>query len=114
MGGVVGGRDGAVVAAPRARALCDLSHGHDPSSDAIIRRAFTGSRSNLRTTMSEREAEDWLIRYLVVMVVAATALLMLIYGLVFAPSMAVTAGALVALAAVSAVIIVDLRSWRTA
>lgn len=64
--------------------------------------------------MSEREAEDWLIRYLVVMVVAATALLMLIYGLVFAPSMAVTAGALVALAAVSAVIIVDLRSWRTA
>jgi len=66
------------------------------------------------TTMSEREAEDWLIRYLVVMVVAATALLMLIYGLVFAPSMAVTAGALVALAAVSAVIIIDLRSWRTA
>jgi len=64
--------------------------------------------------MSEREAEDWLIRYLVVMVVAATALLMLIYGLVFAPSMAVTAGALVALAAVSAVIIIDLRSWRTA
>lgn len=64
--------------------------------------------------MSEREAEDWLIRYLVVMVVAATALLMLIYGLVFAPSMAVTAGAIVALAVVSAVIIVDLRSWRTA
>lgn len=64
--------------------------------------------------MSEREAEDWLIRYLVVMVVAATALLMLIYGLVFAPSMAVTAGALVALAAVCAVIIIDLRSWRTA
>ena len=64
--------------------------------------------------MSEREAEDWLIRYLVVMVVAATALLMLIYGLVFAPSMAVTAGALVALAAVTAVIIIDLRSWRTA
>jgi membrane protein YdbS with pleckstrin-like domain len=66
------------------------------------------------TTMSEREAEDWLIRYLVVMVVAATALLMLIYGLVFAPSMALTAGALVALAVVSAVIIIDLRSWRTA
>lgn len=64
--------------------------------------------------MSEREAEDWLIRYLVVMVVAATALLMLIYGLVFAPSMAVTAGALVALAVVSAVIIIDLRSWRAA
>ncbi|WP_348610078.1 hypothetical protein [Halobaculum rarum] len=64
--------------------------------------------------MSEREAEDWLIRYLVVMVVAATALLMLIYGLVFAPSMAVTAGAVVALAAVTAVIIIDLRSWRTA
>ncbi|SHH56304.1 hypothetical protein [Halobaculum gomorrense] len=64
--------------------------------------------------MSDREAEDWLIRYLVVMVVAATALLMLIYGLVFAPSMALTAGALVALAAVTAVIIVDLRSWRTA
>lgn len=62
--------------------------------------------------MSEREAEDWLIRYLVVMVVAATALLMLIYGLVFAPSMALTAGALVALAVVSAVIIIDLRSWR--
>ncbi|QZP38011.1 hypothetical protein [Halobaculum magnesiiphilum] len=64
--------------------------------------------------MSEREAEDWLIRYLVVMVVAATALLMLIYGLVFAPSVAVTAGALVALAAVSAVVVMDLRSWRTA
>lgn len=64
--------------------------------------------------MSEREAEDWLIRYLVVMVVAATALLMLIYGLVFAPSMAVTAGAVVALVAVTAVIIADLRSWRTA
>ena len=64
--------------------------------------------------MSEREAEDWLIRYLIVMVVAATALLMLIYGLVFAPSMAMTAGALVALAAVTAVIILDLRSWRTA
>ncbi|QZX99414.1 hypothetical protein [Halobaculum rubrum] len=64
--------------------------------------------------MSEREAEDWLIRYLVVMVVAATALLMLIYGLVFAPSMALTAGAVVALAAVTAVIVLDLRSWRTA
>ncbi|GAA0195271.1 hypothetical protein [Halobaculum roseum] len=64
--------------------------------------------------MSEREAEDWLIRYLVVMVVAATALLMLIYGLVFAPSVAVTAGALVALAVVSAVVVMDLRSWRTA
>ncbi|MFC6785631.1 hypothetical protein ACFQFH_06850 [Halobaculum halobium] len=64
--------------------------------------------------MSEREAEDWLIRYLVVMVVAATALLMLIYGLVFAPNMALTAGAVVALAAVTAIIIIDLRSWRTA
>ncbi|MFC7070672.1 hypothetical protein [Halobaculum lipolyticum] len=64
--------------------------------------------------MTEREAEDWLIRYLVVMVVAATALLALIYGLVFAPSLLVTVGALVALAAVSVVIGIDLRSWRAA
>lgn len=76
--------------------------------------ALLPDRGTTSHNMSDREAEDWLIRYLVVMVVAATALLMLIYGLVFAPSMALTAGALVALAAVTAVIIVDLRSWRTA
>ena len=64
--------------------------------------------------MTEREAEDWLIRYLVVMVVGATALLALIYGLVFAPNLLVTVGALVALAAVSVVIGIDLRSWRAA
>ncbi|WP_435066157.1 hypothetical protein [Halobaculum sp. EA56] len=64
--------------------------------------------------MTEREAEDWLIRYLVVMVVAATALLTLIYGLVMAPSAALVGASLLALAAVSAVVVVDLRSWRTA
>jgi len=62
--------------------------------------------------MSERAAEDWLIRYLFVTVIAATALLALIYGLVFEPNLAVVGGAAVALAATSAVIAVDLRSWR--
>ncbi|MFC7095916.1 hypothetical protein [Halobaculum marinum] len=64
--------------------------------------------------MTEREAEDWLIRYLVVMVVGATALLALIYGLVFAPSTALVVGSLVALVAVFAVVGIDLRSWRAA
>lgn len=64
--------------------------------------------------MTEREAEDWLIRYLVVMVVAATALLMLLYGLVFQPSVLFIAVALVALAATAVVVTIDLRSWRTA
>lgn len=64
--------------------------------------------------MSERAAEDWLIRYLIVMVVGATALLTLIYGLVMASNLTLVGGALVALAAVTAVIVLDLRSWRTA
>lgn len=64
--------------------------------------------------MTEREAEDWLIRYLVVMVVGATALLLLLYGLVFAPSILFVAVGVLALLAVSVVVTIDLRSWRTA
>ncbi|WP_277552889.1 hypothetical protein [Halobaculum limi] len=64
--------------------------------------------------MTEREAEDWLIRYLVVMVVAATALLLLLYGLVFAPNILFVAVSVLALVAVSVVISIDLRSWRSA
>jgi len=62
--------------------------------------------------MTERAAEDWLIRYLFVMVISATALLALVYGLVFEPNLAVVGGALVALAAMSAIVTIDLRSWR--
>ncbi|WP_435129408.1 hypothetical protein [Halobaculum sp. D14] len=63
--------------------------------------------------MAEREAEDWLLRYLVVMVVAATALLALIYGVALDPSMSVTAVAVLALAATVVVVSRDLSRWRS-
>ncbi len=65
------------------------------------------------SNMAEREAEDWLLRYLVVMVVAATALLALIYGVALDPSMSVTAVAVLALAATVVVVSRDLSRWRS-
>lgn len=64
--------------------------------------------------MSERGTEDWLIRYLVVLVVGSTALLTLLYGLVFMDSVVAAALSVVVLAAVSVLVARDLRNWRTA
>ncbi|QLG62541.1 hypothetical protein [Halorarum salinum] len=64
--------------------------------------------------MSERGMEDWLVRYLVVLVVGSTALLALLYGLVFMNSMGTAALSVVVLALVSVLVVRDLRDWRTA
>lgn len=64
--------------------------------------------------MGERAAEDWLIRYLVVLIVGVVSLLALLYGLVFEWSPMTVVASLVALTLVSVLIARDLRSWRTA
>lgn len=62
--------------------------------------------------MTEREAEDWLIRYLVVLVVSVTAGLAFLYGIVFMGDLLIPALSLVVLAAIGVLVGMDLRSWR--
>lgn len=64
--------------------------------------------------MAERAAEDWLIRYLVVLVVGVVALLAMLYGLVLEWSPVTVVGSVVALVLVSVLVARDLRSWRAA
>ncbi|QLG26793.1 hypothetical protein HUG10_04215 [Halorarum halophilum] len=64
--------------------------------------------------MGERAAEDWLIRYLVVLVVGVVAMLALLYGLVLEWSPVTVLGSVVALVLVSVLVARDLRSWRAA
>lgn len=74
---------------------------------------FLWPPGELTDDMSERGMEDWLVRYLVVLVVGSTALLALLYGLVFTNSMATAALSVVVLALVSVLVARDLRNWRT-
>ncbi|WP_313695597.1 hypothetical protein [Halorarum halobium] len=64
--------------------------------------------------MAERGAEDWLIRYLVVLVVGGVALLALLYGIALEWSPVAVVASLVVLAITSVVVARDLRNWRTA
>ena len=75
---------------------------------------FLRTPLEFRTTMGERAAEDWLIRYLVVLVVGVVAMLALLYGLVLEWSPVTVVGSVVALVLVSVLVARDLRSWRAA
>lgn len=63
--------------------------------------------------MAEREAEDWLLRYLVVLVAGVVSLLALLYGVVLTWSPVAVVASVVVLAAIGFVVLNDLRSWRT-
>lgn len=63
--------------------------------------------------MAERAAEDWLVRYLFVLVVGVVALLALLYGLVLEWSPVGVVASVVALVVVSALVARDLRNWRS-
>ena len=63
--------------------------------------------------MAEREAEDWLLRYLVVLVFGVVALLALLYSVLFEWSLAAVVASVIVLAAIGALVTNDLRGWRT-